>query len=135
MASSAREFMGGVISAIQQAGGIVALSPHTRVLPDDRFGVLRGAATFDGGCELHFVLVIDSSGDTVSLRKYRFHLMSRQKEMVFRYDNTRHHRPLGGFPHHKHVGAEETVVESRPPDIRTITEEIRAYIEGRRSED
>ncbi|WP_461459310.1 toxin-antitoxin system TumE family protein [Methanothrix sp.] len=41
--------------------------------------------------------------------KYRFHLIDKNGEMVFRYDNAPHH-DNSTFPHHKHHA--DCVVES-----------------------
>ena len=51
--------------------------------------------------------------------------------MVFRYDNSGHHRELGlpTFPHHKHDGSEGNVVSSVAPDLATVLDEIEALVQ------
>jgi hypothetical protein len=128
MASSAQEFIDRVIHLVLNSGAQVTLSPRTQILPGDRLGVLRGKAIYDSGHQLHFVTVVNTSSAPPTLRKYKFHLMEANGDEVFRYDNTSHHRQIGTFPHHKHVGPTGTIVESSPPDIETILAEVSAHV-------
>jgi hypothetical protein len=88
--------------------------------------------------ELHFV---DSS--TLYLREfvdveiiedrlmYVYQYMERSDKMVFRYDNTGHHKKLGlsTYPHHKHEGSEDNVVPSAAPDLSTVLQEIQSLVQ------
>ncbi len=35
--------------------------------------------------------------------KYRFHLVDVDGNLLFRYDNAKHHPELKGYPHHLHL--------------------------------
>ncbi len=60
--------------------------------------------------------------------KYRFHLMDKEGNIVFRYDNTPHHKDVSSFPHHKHLPI--NVVESDEIGIMDILDEIEILILG-----
>jgi hypothetical protein len=61
---------------------------------------------------------------------YRFHFQREADgTTVFRYDNSRRHLDLPNFPHHKHVGPEETPEGSDQPTIHQIAREIQDYLE------
>ncbi len=83
---------------------------------------------YDRGFQLHFMTVVGTSSAAPILRKYKFHLMADNGQGVFRYDDTPHYPDVRTFPHHKHVGPDETVVESGPLDIEAIIAEIRQHI-------
>lgn len=63
---------------------------------------------------------------------YAYQYMSSLNKLIFRYDNTPHHQKLNipTFPHHKHDGAEETVVSSAAPTLGEVLEEIRSARNG-----
>ena len=50
--------------------------------------------------------------------------------MCIRDSNTEHHRKLNlaTFPHHKHDGSEENVVQSDAPFLAEVLEEIRKIL-------
>ena len=50
--------------------------------------------------------------------------------LVFRYDNTGHHRRRGlpSYPHHKHEGSEKNVVAASEPDLAGVLREIEALV-------
>ena len=52
--------------------------------------------------------------------------MTATKTLIFRYDNTGHHRKLNPttYPHHKHVGHEGNVVAAPVSDLLTVQERI-----------
>ncbi|MCB9431114.1 MAG: hypothetical protein H6668_03935 [Ardenticatenaceae bacterium] len=47
---------------------------------------------------------------------------------VFRYDNAPHFPQFATFPHHKHVGADETAEPAEQPTLKQIFREIDEYI-------
>jgi hypothetical protein len=61
---------------------------------------------------------------------YAYQYMSRLNRLIFRYDNTPHHRKLNlsSFPHHKHDGAEDVVVESAAPMLEEVLNEIQSNL-------
>ena len=76
-------------------------------------GMLRGRLLFVDGSVLEFMEYLH--GDR--RLKYRFHLMDKQGEIVFRYDNAPHH-DVSTFPHHKHLV--DGVVESEEKGLLDI---------------
>ena len=62
---------------------------------------------------------------------YAFHYMDSSKKMIFRYDNTGHHKKLrlSSYPNHKHVGPDDNVVPSNPIDLATVLREIELWVE------
>jgi hypothetical protein len=59
--------------------------------------------------------------------------MNPDKGLVFRYDNTGHHKELNPptYPHHKHQGNEYDVRASSGPDLVSVMKEIEALVELR----
>ena len=55
----------------------------------------------------------------------------RYKNMiVFRYDNTGHHKNLNlsTYPHHKHEGYDNNVIPSVTKDLATVLKEIESLV-------
>ncbi len=52
--------------------------------------------------------------------------MTEAKILIFRYDNTGHHRKLNlsTYPHHKHEGSEENVIPSSASVLQEVLKEI-----------
>ena len=57
---------------------------------------------------------------------YRMNYLSREGNLVFRYDNAPHYPHLSTFPAHKHVG--DSVVEAEPPDLGDVLAEVDAIV-------
>ena len=66
----------------------------------------------------------------VDRKMYSYQYMSSDNNLIFPYDNTEHHRKLNlaTFPHHKHDGSEENVVQSDAPFLAEVLEEIRKIL-------
>ncbi len=62
-------------------------------------GMLRGRLLFMDGSVLEFMEYLQEENRL----KYRFHLMDKEGNIVFRYDNAPHHKDISSFPHHKHL--------------------------------
>lgn len=81
-------------------------------------GMLFGRLLFvDGSC-LEFMEYLQEKNRL----KYRFHLMDKEGNMVFRYDNAPHHKDVSSFPHHKHLPG--NVAESEDKGIMDVLDEI-----------
>jgi len=52
------------------------------------------------------------------------HTYVRGGQRVFRYDNAPHHPEILTFPHHKHLGPEDTSAESSAPILSNILAEV-----------
>jgi len=68
------------------------------------------------------------SSDIECRLRQAFHYIA--PTLVFRYDNTGHHRRRGlpSYPHHKHEGSEENVVAASEPDLAGVLREIEALV-------
>ncbi|MCP4347910.1 MAG: hypothetical protein GY795_20600 [Desulfobacterales bacterium] len=57
---------------------------------------------------------------------YTYHYADSVDRLIFRYDNTGHHRKLGlpTWPHHKHEGSETNVTASEAPELDKVLQEI-----------
>ena len=88
------------------------------------FGYIGGSITFTNGHRLDFMEV--KQFDPTVRPKYRYHYMNENNEMIFRYDNSQHHKHLLNFPHHKHIPTE--VVTSTEPELHDVLLEIARLI-------
>lgn len=87
-------------------------------------GFIRGTVLLLDGSTLHFREFVDVETD---IERYMYaYQYQRDDELVFRYDNTEHHRKLKlpTFPHHKHDGSETNVIAAQAPTLAAILEEI-----------
>jgi hypothetical protein len=63
---------------------------------------------------------------TIERDMYTYQYMDSQNILLFRYDNTPHHKKLNlpTFPHHKHDGIEDNVIASPAPLLVEVLQEI-----------
>ena len=93
-------------------------------------GFVRGEIYFVDGSLLHLREFVD-----VEIRldclTYVYQYMDSAHRLVFRYDNTGHHKKLNlpTYPHHKHQGTENNVVASSAPDLAAILAEIEPLVQ------
>jgi len=88
-------------------------------------GFIRGIIEFKDNSSLHlreFVYV----ETTIDRIMYSYQYMDAENNLIFRYDNTEHHRKLNlpTFPHHKHDRKEDNVVSSDAPFLADVLQEI-----------
>ncbi len=88
-------------------------------------GFIRGKINFKHNSLLHlreFVYV----EITIDRKMYSYQYVDAKNNLIFRYDNTEHHRKLNlpNFPHHKHDGSEDNVVISGAPFLDDVLKEI-----------
>ena len=88
-------------------------------------GFIRGELAFVDGSVLHFREFVDVETAADRLM-YVYQYMDVARNLVFRYDNTGHHKDLNlrTYPHHKHDGSEDDVVAAVAPDLETVLSEI-----------
>ena len=93
-------------------------------------GYVRGELRFVDGSTLHIREYVDTE-TTAERLIYAYQYMDAAQKLIFRYDNSGHHRRLNlpTFPHHKHDGSENAVIASPPPDLATVLAEISALID------
>jgi hypothetical protein len=92
---------------------------------DDNFGIIKGIIICSE-YKLDFIEVVQISLKTRNKVKYKYHFMDKENNLIFRYDNTKHHPLLQNFPHHKHIG--NNVEASNEPDILNILKEIKDFL-------
>jgi hypothetical protein len=58
-------------------------------------------------------------------------MVDSSDKLVFRYDNTGHHKKLdlSTYPHHKHESSEDNVVPSAAPVLVTVLQEIESLVQ------
>ena len=59
---------------------------------------------------------------------YVYQYMDSAQKLVFRYDNTGHHKGLPTYPHHKHEGDTRNVIASSAPDLVAVLSEIETLV-------
>jgi hypothetical protein len=93
-------------------------------------GFIRGDVFFVDGSTLHLREFVDVATASERLT-YVYQYMDPDRHLVFRYDNTGHHRRLNlsTVPRHKHLGDEMSVVASPAPTLETVLAEIESLID------
>ncbi len=93
-------------------------------------GLIRGELFFVDGSVLHFREVVDVEV-TADRLMYTYHYMTATKTLIFRYDNTGHHRKLSlpTYPHHKHVENEGNVIAAPACDLLTVLREVASVVQ------
>jgi hypothetical protein len=92
-------------------------------------GFIRGELYFVDESRLHLREFVDVEITTDRLM-YAYQYVNASNRLIFRYDNTGHHRKLGlhTYPHHKHDGSEDNVVPSPAPDLIQVLKEIESLV-------
>ena len=83
-------------------------------------GFIQGSILFNNNCKLNFIEVKDI--DIENKDKYSYHFMDKNDNLIFRYDNAKHHPEINTFPHHKHL--KDKIIESTEPELFDILVEI-----------
>jgi len=93
-------------------------------------GFIRGEIYFADGSTLHLREFLDVEV-TIERLTYIYQYMNSVQQLVFRYDNTGHHRRLNlpTYPHHKHANSEDNVIASYAPDLAAVLDEIEALVQ------
>ena len=93
-------------------------------------GIIRGRVQFLDDTVLEWREYVDVEIDVDRLM-YSYQYMDASMGLIFRYDNTGHHKKsaLPTYPHHKHLGQDEKVAPSAPMDLGSVLQEIEAMIE------
>jgi hypothetical protein len=92
-------------------------------------GFIRGELYFADGSILHVREFVDVE-TVVDRLMYVYRYVDARQTLVFRYDNTGHHKKLKlpTYPHHKHEGSEDKVVVASAPDLATVLSEVEGLI-------
>ena len=93
-------------------------------------GFIRGELYLVDGSTFHLREFIDVEITTDRLM-YAYQFIDSSQKLVFRYDNTGHHKKLGlsTYPHHKHDGDEDRVISSAAPDLASVLKEIELLVQ------
>ena len=92
-------------------------------------GFIRGELYIVDGSIFHLREFVDVE-IIVDRLMYVYQYIDSSKKLIFRYDNTGHHRKLGlpTYPHHKHDGSEDNVISSVAPDLSFVLKEIESLV-------
>ena len=117
------------IQKIVESGAIVQLSSVTFEKRGTHEGFIRGKLQFLDGSNLYWREFVDVEL-TVDRLMHVYQYMDSSDKMVFRYDNTGHHRKLNlsTYPHHKHEGRDDNVVSSASLDLANVLKEIELLV-------
>ncbi|MGB6011000.1 MAG: DUF6516 family protein [Desulfobacterales bacterium] len=118
------------IEKIIEACPVIQLSNVTYEKRGTHEGFIRGELFFVDGSTLHLREFVDVE-ITEDRLMYAYQFNDSSKNMVFRYDNTGHHKKLGlsTYPHHKHNGGENNVISSVAPDLAIVLQEVELLVQ------
>lgn len=117
------------VQKIVESSAITQLSSVSFEKRGTHEGFIRGDLKFLDGSNLHWREFVDVEL-TVDRLMYVYQYMDSSDKMVFRYDNTGHHRKLNlpTYPHHKHEGCDDNVVPSATLDLANVLKEIELLV-------
>ena len=118
------------IEKIIEACPVIQLTNVTYEKRGTHEGFIRGEFNFVDGSTLHLREFVDVE-ITADRLMYAYQFNDSSKNLVFRYDNTGHHKKLGlsTYPHHKHNGGENNVIPSVAPDLAIVLQEIELLVQ------
>ncbi len=61
-------------------------------------------------------------------RKYSFHWMNSDNDLIIRWDNAHHHQKINTYPNHKHVGEGNTIESANEISLYEVLAYIRQVI-------
>ncbi len=93
----------------------------------DLAGFIRGDVEFRGGSSLLFFRELIDLRLPLQKVMYAYHYQKADGELIFRYDNTGHHRSISTFPIHKHLMSGD-VTSSDIPSLEQVLREIEGLI-------
>jgi hypothetical protein len=95
----------------------------------DHEGFISGEIRLIDGSVLMFREFVDVE-DAPERLMYVYQYLNGEGNLIFRYDNTGHHRQLNlpTYPHHKHDGDESKVIPSDAPSFVDVLEEIERLV-------
>jgi hypothetical protein len=83
---------------------------------------IKGEITFADGSRLAVFQHVRIHETELLITDYRYHYMTNDNQLIFRYDNAPHHVEITTFPHHKHLPS--CVQHTDIPNLKDILEEI-----------
>lgn len=91
-----------------------------------RIAHISGYVVFRTGWILEFDEILTQERTQIKKLKYRYHVMNKSKDLIFRYDNVAHFPKIKTHPHHKHV--KNRVIESQSPGLLEVMDEVESLI-------
>ena len=118
------------IEKIIEACPVIQLSNVTYEKRGTHEGFIRGELCFVDSSAFYLREFVDVEM-TPDRLMYAYQFIDPSQKLVFRYDNTGHHKKLGlsTYPHHKHDGDEDRVISSAAPDLATVLQEIELLVQ------
>ncbi len=118
------------IDKIIEACPVIQLSNVTYEKRGTHEGFIRGELYFVDGSTFYLREFVDVE-ITADRLMYAYQFIDSSQKLVFRYDNTGHHKKLGlsTYPHHKHDGGEARVIASAAPDLASVLQEIESLVQ------
>lgn len=93
----------------------------------DLAGFIRGEVEFRDGSSLLFFRELIDLRPSLHKIMYAYHYQKADGELIFRYDNTAHHKSISTFPIHKHLMGGD-VTSSEAPSLEQVLREIEEFI-------
>ena len=118
------------IDKIIEACPVMQLSNVTYEKRGTHEGFIRGELSFVDGSSFHLREFVDVE-ITADRVMYAYQFIDSSQKLVFRYDNTGHHKKLGlsTYPHHKHGSSEDNVIPAETMDLATTLKEIESLVQ------
>ena len=117
------------IELVLLASPIVAEYAVVRSWADTDDGYLRVRVRLTNGDFLEATEYFVLQGDQTITMDYRHQWMDESRETLHRrWDNTRDHPELVGFPHHVHIADEKNVAPGQPLSISEVLKVIEVAI-------
>jgi len=93
-------------------------------------GFMHGELYFVDDSVLQLREFVDAE-TTIDRLMYVYRYVDSAGTLVFRYDNTGHHKKLmlPTYPHHKHEGSEDHIIAVTAPDLMAVLNEIESLIQ------
>ena len=88
-------------------------------------GHLRARLTLSDDSQIEFSEYVQRSPEgEIRVVTYSYHWANASGNLIQRWDNTPHHPDLAGFPHHIHVGRQDTPFAGQPVSIFAVLDEV-----------
>lgn len=121
------DFIKGIEESISLSTIVLSSNIQKYFSSSKKEAYIKGSLIFMNLSSLEFAIYVLERGKRLVFDKYRYQCMDSEKRLIFRYDNTAHHKDISTFPLHKHL-RDGKVIESSIPEFQEILEEIITFI-------
>jgi len=122
------DYLNRFADRLSELGGAFTKGPIIEIDWQETVGSLASEITSHDRSRLDFAIVTSGPNNFPEWLDYHFHYMDPEDRCIFRYDNAPYHATGVYFPHHKHVGPDETVVDHPVPTLAGILDELRGHL-------